>query len=48
MTATVPDTLADGTAMLAALAAGEVSAVELTRAHLDAIAGPGAVLNAVE
>ncbi|MEI4278598.1 amidase family protein [Klenkia terrae] len=47
MTATVPDTLADGTAMLAALAAGEVSAVELTRAHLDAIAGPGAVLNAV-
>ncbi|KQS59993.1 hypothetical protein ASG36_02975 [Geodermatophilus sp. Leaf369] len=41
------DTLADGTTMLAALAAGEVSAVELTRAHLDRIAGPGAVLNAV-
>ncbi|SDO55195.1 amidase [Klenkia soli] len=33
--------------MLAALASGEVSAVELTRAHLDRIAGPGAALNAV-
>ena len=33
--------------MLAALATGEVSAVELTRAHLDAIAGSAAVLNAV-
>lgn len=41
------DTTATGTAMLAAMATGEVSAVELTRAHLDAIAGPGAALNAV-
>ncbi|MEI4272208.1 amidase family protein [Klenkia sp. LSe6-5] len=41
------DTLLDGTTMLAALAAGEVSAEELTRAHLDRIAGPGAALNAL-
>ncbi|MCW2584453.1 MAG: hypothetical protein JWQ53_3243, partial [Klenkia sp.] len=36
------DTTARATTMLSALAAGEVSAVELTRAHLDRIAGPGA------
>lgn len=47
MTSTALDTLVDGTTMLAALAAGEVSAEELTRAHLDRIAGPGAAVNAL-
>jgi amidase len=47
MTSTALDTLVDGTAMLAALAARDVSAEELTRAHLDRIAGPGAAVNAL-
>jgi amidase len=36
-----------GTAMLARLAAGEISAVELVTAHLDRVTGTGAVLEAV-
>ncbi|MBB3675961.1 amidase family protein [Modestobacter versicolor] len=41
------DLLASGTAMLAALAGGQVGAEELTRAHLHRIRGAGAALNAV-
>ncbi|WP_369137272.1 amidase family protein [Modestobacter versicolor] len=44
---TAPDLLSSGTAMLAALADRRLGAEELTRAHLDRIAGAGAGLNAV-
>ena len=41
------DLLTSGTALLAALASGELGAEELTLAQLDRIAGAGAALNAV-
>ncbi|PRY11104.1 amidase family protein [Kineococcus rhizosphaerae] len=40
------DTTVPGGELLAQLAAGEFSATDLVQAHLDRIAGPGAVLNA--